>query len=435
MKFEEIKKRILRNYKVLAFTKIIGGLASVLTLLIIGRFLGVKEFGVFSIIVSSIEILNIVFSFRIWDTSVKFIGENIQNKDRVSRYLSFSIILSSLSSLLSFSLIIFLLYFLVDQFFNFEKDVIILLVIYSFSVLFTSTTETIDGILRTYNQYNSIFKINVSTNFFRLFLILICLYTIFSIKFLLLSFVLSSLVGMSLRCIYLQNILAKERINFKIHNLLNKNERKDYIKFMLNAHFSNILNLANDKNLGVVIVGYFVGPIYAGLYRAARAIVKIIRRIMDPALEIIFPEFVRLNAEKDFNNYKRLILESLRMILISSLVIGIIIYIFSYEILFVFFGEQFVAAETALIILILAMIIHNASYWVNPSMLALGKAKYLTFITAATTVIYCFSLFSLVDILKHDGAAISLVVRNLCTLLIGTYFYRRAIKEKTSQDL
>ena len=81
MKFDDIKKRILNNYKLLVSTKIIGGLASALTLLIIARFLGVKEFGIFAMVISSVEILNILFSFRVWDTTVKFIGDNANNKE------------------------------------------------------------------------------------------------------------------------------------------------------------------------------------------------------------------------------------------------------------------------------------------------------------------------------------------------------------------
>ena len=201
---------------------------------------------------------------------------------------------------------------------------------------------------------------------------------------------------------------------------------------MFNAHFSNILNLANDKNLGVLVVGYFVGPFYAGLYRVARAITKIIRRIMDPALEIIFPEFVKLNAEKDFQNYKKVIIESVKMLVLSSLIVGSGIYLFSSEIIELFFGAQYINAESALFILIIAMILHNGGFWINPSMLALGKAKYLTIITAITTIIYCSSLFYLVKSMQHDGAALSLVIRNLCILSVGTYFYFRALKINTN---
>ena len=436
MKFDDIKKRILKNYKLLVSTKIIGGLASAITLLIIARFLGVEEFGIFAMVISSVEILNILFSFRVWDTTVKFIGDNANNKENISNYVSFSTIISFLSSFLSLLLILLLSSLIADQLFGIQGYES-LIKCYVFSVLFISINDNLDGVLRTYNQYNSILKINIITNLSRLALVIWYLYlhdAAFRVNQaeILVVFTLSFLIGTVLRFLYLKKALNEEEIDCKLIHSLSRSEQFDYLKFMSNAHFSNILNLANDKNLGVLVVGYFVGPFYAGLYRVARAITKVIRRIMDPALEIIFPEFVKLNTEKDFKNYQKVIIESVKMLLFSSLIVGLGIYLFSSEIILLFFGTEYIKAESALFILIIAMIIHNGVYWINPSMLALGRAKYLTIITIITTLIYCSSLFYLVRAMQHDGAALSLVIRNLSILVIGIYFYSKVIKEKLS---
>ncbi len=437
MKFDDIKKRILKNYKLLVSTKIIGGLASAITLLIIARFLGVEEFGIFAMVISSVEILNILFSFRVWDTTVKFIGDNANNKENISNYISFSTIISFLSSFFSLLLILLLSSLIADQLFGI-REYEYLIKCYVFSVLFISINDNLDGILRTYNQYNSILKINIITNLSRLVLVGLYIYLYDAAPFrvdiaaILVVFTLSFLIGTVLRFLYLKKALNEEEIDCKLIHSLSRSEQFDYLKFMSNTHFSNILNLANDKNLGVLVVGYFIGPFYAGLYRVARAITKIIRRIMDPALEIIFPEFVKLNTEKDFKNYQKVIIESVKMLLFSSLIVGLGIYLFSSEIIVLFFGTEYIKAESALFILIIAMIIHNGVYWINPSMLALGRAKYLTIITIITTLIYCSSLFYLVRAMQHDGAALSLVIRNLSILVIGIYFYSKVIKEKLS---
>ena len=441
MKFDDIKKRILNNYKLLVSTKIIGGLASAITLLIIARFLGVYFFGIFAMIISSVEILNILISFRVWDTTVKFIGDNATNKQNISKYISFSTMVSFFSSLFSLILIFLLvdpvIHHLLGAYEENDNFLTSLMYAYAFSVLFISINDNFDGILRTYNQYSSILKINIITNLSRLVLVVYFIYFVetgFLDKtfYILSCFVLAFAIGTLLRFIYLKKALNEEKITLKLSHSLRHSEQFDYLKFMFNAHFSNILNLANDKNLGVLVVGYFVGPFYAGLYRVARAITKIIRRIMDPALEIIFPEFVKLNAEKDFQNYKKVIIESVKMLVLSSLIVGSGIYLFSSEIIELFFGAQYINAESALFILIIAMILHNGGFWINPSMLALGKAKYLTIITAITTIIYCSSLFYLVKSMQHDGAALSLVIRNLCILSVGTYFYFRALKINTN---
>ena len=39
-------------------------------------------------VISIVEICNILLSFRIWDTSVKFVGSNLDNKEKISKYAS-----------------------------------------------------------------------------------------------------------------------------------------------------------------------------------------------------------------------------------------------------------------------------------------------------------------------------------------------------------
>ena len=68
-------------------------------------------------------------------------------------------------------------------------------------------------------------------------------------------FVLAFAIGTLLRFIYLKKALNEEKITLKLSHSLRHSEQFDYLKFMFNAHFSNILNLANDKNLGVLVVG------------------------------------------------------------------------------------------------------------------------------------------------------------------------------------
>ncbi|MBT3445365.1 oligosaccharide flippase family protein [bacterium] len=432
MIYEELKNRIIKNFKIIGSGKILGGILSALTLLIIGRFLGVKEFGIFSIVISIVEILNIIFSLRVWDTSVKFIGENIASKNLASKYLSYSFILSSTSSIFSYFAILILTLLLPIESLDISEDIKKFILIYSFAVLFISSNETIDGILRTFDRYKEIFKINVFTNLFRFCLILFLLLSnSINISYCLSLYVLTYFFGLLLRFFILSNVMKNNEIKINFLDLPEKREKINFIKFMLNAHFSNILNLANDKNLGVVVVGFIAGPFYAGLYRAARAIVKIIRRIMDPVLEIVFPELVKLEAEKDFKNYKKIIVDSTKLVSISSIIIGLTIFIFAPNIISIFFGEQFLDSESALKILIFAMIAHNASYWVNPSMLSLGRPDYLSLLTIITTTVYCISLYFMVEPLKADGAAASLAIRNLVTLILGTYLYTKVIANKS----
>ena len=431
MSYKDLTNRIKRNFKILGAAKIFGGVLSAITLLLIGRFLGVEKFGIFSMIISIVEVCNIFLSFRIWDTTVKFIGENLTNKNRVSQFLSFSLILNVLSSIISLTVIIFIADSFSGQLFNSSIDSKSLIISYSFVVLFISINETLDGILRTFNEYKSILKINVYTNLFRLFIVCLTLFKLnFNLKNIILCFVLTYFFSFLIRLLYFSKTLKNNNINFNFINIPNKTDSFKFMKFMLNTHFSNILNIANDKNLGVLAVGYLTNPFYAGLYRAARAIVKIIRRLMDPILEIIFPELVKLYSEKDFQTYKKIIFDSTKILFFVSLGIGLIIFIFSEGIITLFFGNDYIESVLSLKILIFAMIVHNLAYWVNPSILSAGKPNFLSLSTFVTTFIYCISLPYFIYEMNHNGAAISLLIKNTLTLIIGLIFYQKFIKNK-----
>ena len=71
MIYKDLANKLINNFKILGAAKVVGGILSALTLLIIGRTLGVEKFGLFSMVISIVEICNILLSFRIWDTSVK----------------------------------------------------------------------------------------------------------------------------------------------------------------------------------------------------------------------------------------------------------------------------------------------------------------------------------------------------------------------------
>jgi len=431
MSYKELTDRIKKNFKILSIGKISGGIFSALTLLLIGRSLGVEKFGTFSMLISAVEVCNILLSFRIWDTTVKFIGQNLKQKEVVSKYLTLSFYLSLGSSTISFLLIYLITNLYADRLFASEVNPKQLIFTYSIVVLFITLNEIIDGTLRVFDNYSSILKINIYQNLLR-FLLIVSSFLLFNLNIenVINCFVISYLAGFLLRFFYLKKTLKLNSIIIKYPDLPDSRSSLEFIKFMLNAHFSNILNIANDKNLGVLAVGYLTTPYYAGLYRAARAIVKIIRRIMDPLLEIIFPELVKLYSEKKFTLYKKIIYDSTKLVLLVSLAMGGVIFYFSNSLIVIFFGEEYIEAVLALRILIGAMIIHNLAYWVNPTILSSGNAKFLTISTIITTVIYCISLSYFIQQASHEGAAIALLIKNLSTLLLGILFYFKFLKNK-----
>lgn len=159
----EIQKRIIKNFKILGLTKVLSGIASALTIFILARELGVEKFGILSIAIAFVEVLNIVLSLRIWEATTKFLSDVKQDKEASANLILNSIALAIKSSAFACFIICFFAYQYSNSIFNYQIDITKIIIIYSlFYVVFTAN-EVIDGILRTFNDYKRILFNNVTS--------------------------------------------------------------------------------------------------------------------------------------------------------------------------------------------------------------------------------------------------------------------------------
>ena len=423
----EIQNRIIKNFKILGLTKVLSGIASALTIFLLARKLGVEKFGILSISIAFVEVLNIILSLRIWEATTKFLGDIKENKESSSNLIINSIALAIKSSAFACLIICFLTYNYSSLIFNYQIDITKIIIIYSlFYVVFTAN-EVIDSSLRTFNSYKRILFNNVTSNFLRLILVFIALSLSDDLITIVSALGLSILISFFIKTWSLLRFMQNSNMPI---NFTNKNYPSTFMTYVFSTHFSNIINLANEKNLGVLLVGYIVGPFYAGLFKAARSIVKIIRRIMDPLLDIAFPEFVNLVNQGRLNDLIRLIGKSTKILGLISLAVGAVLFVLSEEIITLFFGVKYIAAHTALSLLVIASLINNISYWITPAILALGKPRYLLIISSFVSVVYIATLYPLVINFNHDGAALSGLLRAFSVFLVGIILFRIALKKK-----
>ena len=423
----EIQNRIIKNFKILGLTKVLSGIASALTIFLLARKLGVEKFGILSISIAFVEVLNIILSLRIWEATTKFLGDIKENKESSSNLIINSIALALKSSAFACLIICFFSYNYSSLIFNYQIDITKIIIIYSlFYVVFTAN-EVIDSSLRTFNSYKRILFNNVTSNFLRLILVFIALSLSDDLITIVSALGLSILISFFIKTWSLLRFMQNSNMPI---NFTNKNYPSTFMTYVFSTHFSNIINLANEKNLGVLLVGYIVGPFYAGLFKAARSIVKIIRRIMDPLLDIAFPEFVSLVNQGRLNDLIRLIGKSTKILGLISLAVGAVLFVLSEEIITLFFGVKYIAAHTALSLLVIASLINNISYWITPAILALGKPRYLLIISSFVSVVYIATLYPLVINFNHDGAALSGLLRAFSVFLVGIILFRIALKKK-----
>ncbi len=432
MTINDIYRRIISNFKILGLGKVFAGLCSALTIFILARHLGVEGFGILAIAISIVEVGNVILSLRVWESSTKFLGSFINESEKVSQLLIWSLKLALKSSLASNLLICIFSYYFINDIFEIDFSISALVLTYSFFYLFNTSNEIMDGFLRTYNKYLYILINNITSNLIRLIFIFIIIKTYDDLVILIAGMGTSIIVGFLFRIFFIKRTFNEKNISLSFGTEKINDYKKEFLGFAVSTHSANMINLANEKNLGVLLIGYLVGPFYAGLFKAARSIVKIIRRIMDPLLDIIYPEFISLVNKGRTKDLKKLIFNSTKILSIISIIVGSLIFILSEEIIIIFFGSEYINSAFALNLLIIAALINNASYWITPWILAINKPKYLLFITISVSFAYILTLYPLIINLEHIGAAYSGILRASITLLLGLYFFNKFMNKKTT---
>ena len=240
----EIQKRIIKNFKILGLTKVLSGIASALTIFILARELGVEKFGILSIAIAFVEVLNIVLSLRIWEATTKFLSDVKQDKEASANLILNSIALAIKSSAFACFIICFFAYQYSNSIFNYQIDITKIIIIYSlFYVVFTAN-EVIDGILRTFNDYKRILFNNVTSNFIRLLLVFIALSFSDDLVLIITAMGLSILLSFGIKIYSLVGLMRNSNMPI---DFINKKYPSKFMTYVFSTHFSNIINLANEK--------------------------------------------------------------------------------------------------------------------------------------------------------------------------------------------
>jgi PST family polysaccharide transporter len=158
---------------------------------------------------------------------------------------------------------------------------------------------------------------------------------------------------------------------------------REYVTFGLNTSASQILYYFYT-NIHIPIVGYFFGPLAAGLYGIANEIVlEPIRMISAIIIDIAFPTFARLRHDRD-----RLIAQLVsftRLNLVTVMLYSAIVFVAADEVIAVLF-PKYEGAQDAIRILGAVAILRSVSLMIPPLLDGVGKPNRTLVYTATAAI-------------------------------------------------
>ena len=72
---DDIYKKLVNNTSWLFAGKSVGSIFSGLQGILIARYLGLVQFGLFSIVLAFVDILNVFIDLRVWEAATKYVGD------------------------------------------------------------------------------------------------------------------------------------------------------------------------------------------------------------------------------------------------------------------------------------------------------------------------------------------------------------------------
>lgn len=422
------KKEFMKNVSWLFVAKSVPSAANFLEVIILARVLGLELFGILTLVVAYVKIINSLLDFRVWESVMKYVGEFIEKNEseHALSMIKFSYIVDALTGIIAFLVSILLANVANDMFIK-SPDGFELVLIFSFSLILATVNSTSGALFIVFNKFKTIVFLKLLGSIFKLGSVLIALYLGYGIKGVLFAYVALSLFDFILNQIVVHKILKDRgldswlwaRVGLLSHRM------REIIWFLVNTSFNATLTIANEGKIAVLILGYFFGGGAAGLYRVARSVIKVIGRITDPLYEAIFPKLVSFSTLNLYERLIEMIKFSVKNLFKFIVPVLIIVLVFTEQLISLIFGEQYITAANTMRILAVAVLFAGSTFWFTPLLLAIGRPGLRTVVSTFKILTYVALLLVLVPKYSYLGAGIAYLIVEVLHFMAAAYLTYR----------
>jgi len=380
-KQDKLLRRVVGNSSYLFASNAIGAVLSIVT----AGLLGVRDFGVLGIITSFVVNINRLFSFRMSDVVVKYMGEALarEEKDRAAAVVKAAGLVETVTSLAAFGILV-LLAPLGAKYIAKDPMTTSLFILFGVIILANITTETSTGVLRVTNHFRSLAFINLLQSILVAGLIVVAAVRGGSLIEVMWAYLIGKVIlgiGPILTALYwIPRTLGKDWWKASFSHLP---PWKEFFRFAVSTNFSGTINIfARDSE--VQWIGFFFGPAVAGSFKVALALIGLIIMPIDPFIATTYPEITRAYATRQWERLRSLIK---RVTVISFAWTGAVavgLFLVGRQVLFsnwVVFGHtlhiykpEYLPAYPILLVILAGYGFANILFWNRSLLLAQGKA-------------------------------------------------------------
>ncbi|MEO9636326.1 MAG: oligosaccharide flippase family protein [Parasphingorhabdus sp.] len=410
--------RVFRNSSWLFSAKGIGAIMSIFYLAILTRTLGVSGFGEFMVIVGAVQVLTAILKLQTWQAVVQFgVPYLLAGQNQAFRKLSFqNFWIEFIGGLVACGALWLMLPYGASQF-AWSDPVVSAIMGYGI-IVFLSVRSTPIGILRAQDRFggnafgDAIIPIVRFIGAFFLWL------TTPSMTGFLIVWGLSEFIS------FIVMWLLVWRHRDSVHPLSSETaiaasppSRTEFLAFLLFTNLAYLVNVIRER-LVVVIVGFFVGPAAAGLFRLADQLANSLNRLAEVFARPLFAELSRLFAVGQSQELRALFWRSLRVSALSGAVLFIGLLLLGQYLISFISGPEYLAAFPILLLLGASTIISLAGLGLEPLLQAAGRARNALMARVAGLVALGLLMALFLPMFGTIGAAWVMLISAVLTTII-----------------
>ncbi|HVN56322.1 MAG TPA: oligosaccharide flippase family protein [Anaerolineaceae bacterium] len=377
-------RRVTRNSSYLLASNVISAVLS----LVAAKLLGVASFGVLGTTIGFVTAINQLLSFRMGDLVVRYLGEAVAKGEgeRGAAVVKAAGLAEGATSLLTYGLLL-LLTPLATQYIIKDAQASWLLPYYGLTILANITTETATGVLQVGNKYRSQALINLVQAVLTA-VIVGCAYATRAGLFVVVTAYLAGKLVSGLGPIVLAWIHLKKQLGpgwLRARFALLPPWR-EMTRFGLSTNLSGTINLF-ARNSEVLWVSFFFGPLQAGYYKAALAIINLVIMPINPFISTSYPEITRAVVTREWGRLRSLLR---RVSLIAggwTAAVGMGLVLLGWPVLFQpwtlpggrqiwLYGAEYGPAYPVLLVLLVGFGFANIFFWNRSLLLAFDEPDY-----------------------------------------------------------
>lgn len=437
---DPVFSRVLKNTGYLFSASTLSLLLSLVHSIFAARLLGVGSFGMVSIISALVSNVNRLFSFRMSEFIVRFLGRELteENTHRAAAVVKVGMLTEAITSVVAFGFMQ-LLAPLGAEYIAKDMTVLPLIRILSFAILANLIYESSLGVLQITNH----FRTQAAINLVQSLVIAVIVIMAFIFKGTILTVVLAYLAGKIILGMG-PAILAFYFLRKHIHPgwwkapLTDLPPFKEMASFALSTNLSGTIKMVTTES-EPLWVGFFLDKNAVGLYKLALGIVAPLMNPITPLIATTFPEMTRSVVTKKWSQLRRLLRRVTWVSGAWTLAVLTVMAVLGKWLIGLIYGMEFVPAYPATMILLFGFGISNVLFWNRSIFLSFGKANIPLYILLVGAVLKIGLSFILVPKFGITAQAWLLTANLLLTVgvltVIGLMLIRKMENVSREEEL